>query len=184
MFSGHLFKYFKENLKNSNANYLEIGVYNGDSIHLLADEYPNKIIVGVDPFIEDGYTSWTSKVKKDDSLVAQKNATLNGIESRKNIKFYEMTSEEFSNNLTEELIQELNVKNILIDGDHHYSTVVIDYKLALKLIGNDAGVVAFDDTNINDIKDAMHEFEELVKDRIESSTYINPNGQVYVLKSI
>ena len=89
MFAAQVFDYFKDHLKDTNYNYLEIGVFNGDSIALLADAYKEKDIIGVDPFIEDGNTTGHSKVEQGYSMITQRNNTMSLISQRSNIRFFE-----------------------------------------------------------------------------------------------
>ena len=70
-------EYFTNHLKDYDGNYLEIGVFNGDSIASLGDLYPNKKIYGVDPFIEDGNTSWATSKGVGEVIINQKESTLN-----------------------------------------------------------------------------------------------------------
>ena len=177
MFCVSVFNHFKNELKNLDGNYLEIGVFNGDSIALLAASYPNKTIVGIDPFIEDGYTIHTTGVDAGQRIENQHQSTKNYIAGFNNIKFYEMTSKDFFNQITDELVETLNISGVLIDGDHHYEHVYNDAMLALRMIGDKSGHIAFDDTNLTDIITVMNEFRELVKDRITNEYKIGDGNQ-------
>ena len=184
MFCHSIFSYFSKELKNLTGNYLEIGVFNGDSIAGLAKQYPNKTIVGIDPFLEDGYTSCHTSKSTGEHLDVQKTSTKQYINGINNIKFYEMTSEKFSEMLTDELVNELNISGVLIDGDHHYKHVRIDALLALRLIGNKQGHIAFDDITLKDIVQVICEFRDMVKDRIDREFHIGDNQYIFVLKEI
>jgi hypothetical protein len=179
-----VFNHFRIELRNLAGNYLEIGVFNGDSIARLAEEFPNKTIVGIDPFLEDGYTSMHTAKAVGELLDKQQLSTRNFIAGFKNIKFYEMTSKEFAEKLTDELVAELNISGILIDGDHHYEHVHVDAMLALRVIGNKRGHVAFDDINLEDIIQVMDEFRVLGKDRIEQEYRLGDNQYMFILKAV
>jgi hypothetical protein len=154
--SGHV--YFKENTEDSPYNYLEIGVFYGESVGLLADAYPHKQVFAVDPFIEDGFTSHTSGVDRGQRMPTQRESTLKNIAGKKNAYLIEKTSKEFSESLEDWVVQLMNVGWVLIDGSHHYEDVVIDYELAMRLIGDKKGGIVFDDVNIEGVAKAHKEF--------------------------
>jgi hypothetical protein len=158
MFCQPGFEYFQRNLPNSPYNYLEIGVFNGDSIAALARNNPNKTIYGVDPFLEDGYTTHTTGVNRHEFMPEQQRNTLNNIEGLSNVTLFEMTSESFAAVLTDELVADMNVAWVLIDGSHHYADVQIDVDLALRLIGDRPGGIVFDDLNLPDVDRARRYF--------------------------
>jgi tetratricopeptide (TPR) repeat protein len=139
------FDFFAEYLRVAAGNYLEIGVFEGDSIARLARLYPQKQIFAVDPFIEDGYTDWITHVGKDKPLNSQRSRTLENIAGLENITLFECTSTEFFHNLAAENAQQLNVTAVFIDGNHHEPHVINDVELAMTLIGNNRGIVFFDD---------------------------------------
>jgi hypothetical protein len=185
MFAIQAFEFIKETLKTIPSNYLEIGVYSGESIHQLALEFPDKTIIGVDPFIEDGYTTHNSKVQEGDPLIAQEQNTMGLISGLPNIKFFKQTSIEFNNNLSNEQALELDVGIIFIDGSHHYVDVKNDYNLAIKLLGKKYGYVCFDDITLDDVSTAINEFTTLMKDRIISVNEISTDAvKVFEIKAV
>lgn len=161
MFCQSGFEFFKNVLSMSQANYLEIGVFNGDSLQGLARAYPNRAIYGVDPFIEDGNTEHTTGVKRNESMPVQKANTLNNIQGYTNIKLYEQTSRAFSDALSDALVKELDIGYVLIDGSHHYEDVIEDVHMAMRLIGNKPGAIVFDDVNLPGVGPAYQEFKQL-----------------------
>lgn len=177
----YVFDFLNEELNHFEGNYLEIGVFDGKLIQSLAKNHPNKTMVGIDPFIEDGWTTWLTNTPKGGELENQKNNTLSGNEEYKNIIFYQMTSEEFFNQLSDEQIEKFGIRIVFIDGDHSYESATLDYKLALRLIGNNKGIIIFDDMNIEDVKKAQNEFAELTKDIITGKKYIIDNAIVYYI---
>ena len=184
IFTDHILAFFKNNLLNLNSNYLEIGVYFGISISELANEFPNKKIFAIDPFIEDGNTSWHSGITHTEPLNTQRTHALKLAESKTNLKLFEMTTQEFYNNLTEEQIQLMNVGAVFIDGDHHYEHATIDYKLALALIGKKQGLIVFDDDNIESVRRAMDEFELAAQDIITEKITLPRTSTAYRLNSL
>jgi hypothetical protein len=79
------------------------------------------------------------------SLSTPKGQGHENIAGLKNITLYECTSTEFFHNLAVENAQQLNVTAVFIDGNHHEPHVINDVDLAMTLIGNNRGVVFFDD---------------------------------------
>lgn len=152
------FDFFNRQLKNSPYNYLEIGVFNGDSIAQLGREHPDHKIFGVDPFIEDGYTSGHTDVVQGQSANQQKINTAENIKGLQNVVLFEMMSSEFANTLSDTMIADMNVGWVLIDGSHHYPDVIQDAKLAMRMIGNRSGGIVFDDVNLPGVASAYREF--------------------------
>jgi cephalosporin hydroxylase len=177
-------EYFTNHLKDYDGNYLEIGVFNGDSIASLGDLYPNKKIYGVDPFIEDGNTSHATGKNFGEIIVNQKESTLNLIKDKSNIVLFEMTSKSFFEELNDKKIKELNINAIFIDGDHHYEHVKNDVELTQALIGNKKGLVIFDDTRLEDVQKAMNDFEQALGSRIINKEYIDCCYMIYTMKEI
>jgi hypothetical protein len=190
MFASDVFRFFSDNLKNTDCNYFEIGVYNGDGCYELSKQYPNKTIFCVDPFIEDGWTNWQTRLEKGKPLLSQRDRALTYFKERSNIKFFEMTSEEFFKNLTDQDTIDYNISYVFIDGDHSYEGASNDYKLAMKLIGNKEGIVVMDDTVIPGVAQAINEFKEMYKDRILEETsnlghnVIHPTVTVFKIGAI
>lgn len=183
LFTTHVLAFFKEHLSTLSGNYLEIGVYNGVSIKEMAIAYPDRLIIGVDPFIEDGCTSHNSGISFGKSLELQKTNTISNIANIDNIKLYETTSEDFFRDNVE-FFSEFNVSAIFVDGSHHYKDVVSDYKLAMALLDNKCGFICFDDLQVPDVLSAILEFETEFSDRILDKTDIGETTRVYKIKDI
>jgi hypothetical protein len=158
MFCQPGYNFFMQQLGNSEYNYLEIGIFNGDSVANLARAFPARTIFGIDPFIEDGATVAHTGVKETEFMPTQHENTMNNIAGLNNIVLFEIMSSEFSNMLTDEMIVDMNVAWVLIDGSHHYADVVNDVDLAMRLIGNRSGGVVFDDVNLPGVGQAYNEF--------------------------
>jgi hypothetical protein len=156
-------------LELTERNYLEIGVFNGDSIGLLAKRYPNKKIFAVDPFIEDGNTSHTTMVSQGQPMPTQRENTYNNIKDLDNIELHEVTSIEFGKMCTEDMIKKMDIGCILIDGSHHYEDVIADAHLAMQLIGDDIGAIVFDDVNLPGVNRAYKEWLAIYSDKISQT---------------
>ena len=137
-------------------NYLEIGIFSGEGIKDIAINNKNKICYAVDPFIEDGYTVYDSKVNINEKMISQREVALNNISLVSNIILYELKSKEFNDNiLTDELIEKLNIDSVFVDGDHSYQCCFDDIELALRLIGNKKGIIFIDDFDLADVSSAV-----------------------------
>ena len=183
LFTPHVLNFFKESLPKLSGNYLEIGVYNGVSIRTLALTYPDKLIIGVDPFIEDGCTTHNSGVAFNQALNTQKSNTIANIADIKNIKLFEMPSTEFLSNHSESF-EELNVSAVFVDGSHHYHDVVNDYKLAMDLLGKKEGLVCFDDLHVSDVSRAVAEFKVNYADRIVNEIVLGVSVLAFQIKEL
>lgn len=185
MFCRYAFDFVRGTLSEMDSNYLEIGVFNGDSIAQLAQMFPSKTIVACDPFIEDGCTNQHSGVETGSPMNAQRNSTMSLIKPYTNITFFEMKSSEMLDILTDAHAEELNVGIVLVDGDHHMDNVVVDYKLAMKLIGKKPGYIIFDDfaAEHTEVKFAVAEFKQVFKDRIEGVNLQDHNVPIFKIKA-
>ena len=171
---GHF--YFRDALAYSPHNYLEIGIFNGDSIGLMGEHYPGKIIFAIDPFLEDGYTSHTSAVTRGEYMPTQKENTLANIKGKDNICLFETTSKDFAEMLTDQMIVDMDVAWVLIDGSHYYEDVVIDYELAMRLIGDKPGGIVFDDAQLPEVNKAHLEFLEKYGNQVSDTLDISGAG--------
>lgn len=175
--------YIDELLKNSDTkNYLEIGVFEGDGLAKLAANHPEKTLIGIDPFIEDGCTTHITHVGKNNALTSQKQKTYNNIRGLTNVFLFEMTSQEFCMELGDSISDDLDINVVFIDGNHSYDFCKHDSELALKLIGQGTGYIIFDDLQVYDVKRAFNEFQEKYKERIEDVNLINGKHYNAVIK--
>jgi len=158
MFCQPGYEYFTQQLAHSPYNYLEIGVFNGDSIANLARAFPNLHIYGIDPFVEDGCTTHTTGVERHQHMPQQLENTYNNIKDLPNVLLFEQFSSDFANTLTDATVEAMRVGSVLIDGSHHYEDVIQDVHLAMRLIGPKAGHIVFDDVNLPGVAQAYQEF--------------------------
>lgn len=164
----------KQFLNANDGNYLEIGVYYGDTFFEIVKGHPNKQLYGIDPYIADG---WTGQ---------HKGVVLNEAEQRcdeqikkyTNAVIFKKTSKAFNQSLTPEMIEMMNVSVVFIDGAHWYEDVMIDCELALKLIGNKKGFIIFDDLHISGVRgaisDSLKKYPQLHK--VEGPSYLDICG--------
>lgn len=158
MFCQPGFEFFRQHLALNLGNYLEIGVFNGDSVAALARAYPDLQVFAVDPFIEDGCTTHTTGVAELEAMPEQRAATLANIRDLSNVYLFEMTSSEFARAITDLLVSDMNIAYVLIDGSHHYSDVRQDVDLAMRVIGSRPGYIVFDDVNLPGVAQAYQDF--------------------------
>lgn len=186
MFCKPGFDFFNLVLEHTPGNYLEIGVFNGDSIGALARNYPNKIIYGIDPFIEDGCTVGHTGVNENEFMPVQKENTMRNIKGLENIVLFETFSDKFSDLVTDEMVSDMDISCVLIDGSHHYSDVINDVHLTMRLIGSRPGYVVFDDVNLSGVGQAHREFLGLYKDKIryceDLGVYVSVPGGIMAYK--
>ncbi len=132
----------------------------------LSRHFPNKVFYGVDPFIEDGNTiGHNSCTEKGQSMVAQREITERNIAGLKNVKLFTQTSRLFGAQLTDEMISEMNIGTVFVDGDHSYEEARNDCFIAARLLKN-GGVIYLDDVGLPSVNQAITEFIEEYKDRI------------------
>lgn len=169
-------------LKDTDTNYLEIGVFNGLGFVEVARAFPDRKCHGIDPFIEDGNTYGQSQVGAGAAMPAQQASAIAYIEEQSNAELYVMTSHAFRETLTEELIDALNIGVVLIDGNHGYPFVTNDYNLALEVLGKKGGTIVWDDLHLPGVAQAHKEFTQTHADRIST----NVTGEVdnYIARTV
>ena len=153
--------FIKSVLGNFQGNYLEIGVFNGELISELGQQFTDRKIIGIDPFIEDGNTVTITNAIKGGKINTQRQNTLNAISDKPNVTLFEMTSKDFLGQLTQEQIDEFNINIVLIDGSHWYDDVVIDFEISRRLINTKPGIIVVDDIGpgMPEVERAKEEFK-------------------------
>ena len=177
--SGSVYSYANGALPNVDGNYLEIGVFNGIGFAELGKNNSDKKCYAIDPFIEDGHTVVSSGMQTGAYLSNQKQSFLEHTKDLTNTVLYEMTSKQFADQLTDEQCKEMNVSLITIDGDHHYENVVIDFGIAIRLLGKREGRIIVDDTDVPGVMQAYDEFKEQYSTRIKDD--VTASGATKVL---
>jgi len=177
--SGQVYDYVCTELPKIDGNYFEIGVFNGAGFARVARENAEKKCYAVDPFIEDGHTNASSGTDTGSYMNQQKENFLENTKDLDNITLFEMTSTAFANQLTDQLINDMNISVVTIDGDHHYEHVTTDLEIAARLLNNLGGQIVVDDTDVVGVSRAFNEFKEKFSSRI--SDEINAGGPTRVL---
>ena len=149
-------------LGNFQGNYLEIGVFNGELISELGQQFSGRKIIGIDPFIEDGNTVTITNIPKGERINVQRQNTLTAISDKPNVTLFEMTSKEFLEQLTQDQINDFDINIVLIDGSHWYDDVVVDFELARRLINSKPGIIIVDDIGpgMPEVERAKEEFKQ------------------------
>ena len=180
--SGTIYDYVCMILPPLTGNYLEIGVFHGTGFARIARENSNRQCYAVDPFIEDGHTVATSGVSAGAILNSQKESYLSETKSLTNTKLFEIPSSKFFEQLTDSMCDEMNVRIVTIDGDHHYHNVIIDFDIAIKLIGSKSGQIVVDDTDVVDVSRAYTEFTKKYANRIDREVDASSTTKVILIK--
>ena len=181
MLNGTMYNYLKDALKSIKGDYLEIGVFDGEGLAMIANNFPEKIIYGVDPFMEDGNTTHITSISRDNKLdFIEKQARYNTLPYR-NACLFVMTSKEFGQFYPKVTNAFDDISAVFIDGSHWYDDVTYDYHLAVSIINGKKGIVAFDDLLIPDVNKAYNEFLTIYKDIIEKVINVHvDNGLSYM----
>lgn len=169
MLAAHFNLWFKEHLGDSPGNYLETGVFDGDGLRTLALAYPAKTFWGIDPFIEDGWTTHATSKQRGQFLTAQYEAAMRNC-ALPNVRLVQTTSFNFRHGLTPERIGDMDVRFVLIDGSHHYEDARSDLLMATELIQQE-GIIGVDDLNVPDVKRAFDEWRDLWGQRVQDTGY-------------
>jgi hypothetical protein len=182
--SRHVYDAVREQLASSQYNCLEIGVFNGAGFASIASENPHIKFIAVDPFIEDGYTTGSSRATAGARISEQQVSCKHHIAKLTNVELNVMTSHAFLESMTKEKVDAYNIGTVIIDGNHHYEYVVNDYKLAMMVIDCRPGVIVFDDVGVVGVGQAYHEFCTQYPDRIERSEDLHNVAKIVYLKSL
>ena len=164
MLATYIYDYLLNKLSSISGSYLEIGIYDGEGIAMLAKKYPDKILYCIDPFIDDGCTTHISGVDKGGALVKIRDAALKNISDYKNIILFEVLSNKFNQHLP-------GIECILIDGDHSYEECCNDFELSMRLL-NEGGLLIFDDMQVEGVSNSVKLFETKYGERIITSEFI------------
>lgn len=140
-----------EFLQQNGGNYLEIGVYYGETFFEVAKSNPSKKLYGIDPFIADGWTGQhRGTVLSEAEVICNQK-----LKEFPNAYIFKMTSKNFYSLPLD--IKGFNVSVVYIDGSHWYDDVTLDIDLAIKVIGQKKGLVIFDDLHLHDVRKAITE---------------------------
>lgn len=99
------YQFLAQELRRPEAlSYLEIGVFEGDGLAMLAKAFPDKPMTGVDPFIDDGCTTRITGAKQGEPMPDQRTRTLDNLKDLANVTLLEETSTSLYNRLTDQMI--------------------------------------------------------------------------------
>lgn len=150
------YRFFSEHLSEIEGNYLEIGVFEGVMLRELASKFPDKMFYGIDPFIEDGYTTdHNGGVPKGGVTHEQKRLAHENCDGVFNIQLLEQTSRSFFLERHDGDLLKMNVSSVLIDGDHSYEEARNDIVNSMRF---NPKVIFIDDLGLPDVKRAADEF--------------------------
>jgi hypothetical protein len=178
MFCTAAFEFFCNELKSLPGNYLEIGVFNGDSLRELALRFPEKMIYGIDPFIEDGNTTHTTHVAEGQPMPEQRSNALRNIGGLRNVVLWQVESWAYFVVHTDAVLLKLDLSAILVDGSHHYRDAATDLHSSVRALPK-GGVLVVDDITLPGVALAMEWFESEWKNRIHVKTIGANNTAVY-----
>jgi hypothetical protein len=154
-------------LSSHEGAYLEIGIFYGHFLAQVANQFPDKTIYAIDPFIDDGNTTWITGEERYQSIPKVREIALHNISQVNNIELFETKTEEFINNpLAKDILK--NVSCVLIDGSHHYDEIKHDLELVMQIENDYDKMVAFDDVKVDDVIRSIDDFTNNIKDRITS----------------
>ena len=159
------YRFLRKQVGKRIGNYLEIGVYEGDMLRDFAARWPSKNFYGIDPFIEDGYTTGHNGIPKGHRLERQRAIAYENFNHMPNIKLFEQTSASFLKEKSKRELQEMNVSTVYVDGNHSYDDTLNDLWLAEKLIDGN-GLIYIDDFDLPDVLKATRDFTKLNQNRI------------------
>ena len=167
-------------LPNLKRNYLEIGVFNGDAVYELAGRFPDTVFHGIDPFIEDGYTTHATGQAQGHTITVQQQQARTYFEKRSNAYLHEMTSQQFDQDYSDSVLAQFDIGFVLIDGDHHREPAALDGELAMRLIGSGPGIVVWDDCNLTEVSQARDQWLERYQHRVTGvqDTYAMHPGHI------
>jgi hypothetical protein len=136
-------------LQSNGGNYLEIGVYHGDTFFEIAKANPATKVYGIDPFISDGWTGQhKGTVLSDAETVCNEK-----LPQFPNAHIFKTTSKQFAGSPFD--VKGFNISAVFIDGSHWFDDVTIDTDLSMKLIGQKKGLLIYDDLHIGDVRRAI-----------------------------
>jgi hypothetical protein len=143
-------------IKQNGGDYLEIGVYWGGFLAEMAIKNPTQKVIGIDPFISDGWTGQPmGTVLNEVEKICDSN-----IGGLSNVTLIKSTTEQFYQYNQFDLIQ--NVSCILVDGSHRYKDIVVDIDLVDNIKNDRIKMLIFDDLHIEDVRSGvalfMHKF--------------------------
>lgn len=178
MWCHHGYQFVLDELQHANYSFLEIGVLDGDLFSSVAREFPDRNSYGIDPFVNPGDITRETGVAPGKALVAQQQATHNNIRGLANAVLFETTSREFSETLTTDTVEQMNIGIVLIDGSSDYEDVLNDLQMSVRLIGDKKGSIILDDVGLPSIAQARDTFLKLHGNKVTSSFVLKQQSNI------
>ena len=149
---------------NYPGNYLEIGSDDGALVASLARSFPDRTFVAVD---------------YDNKSIEQ---IYKIIVDKPNVLFYNCSVVEFTNDLTDKIIDNLRIDTVFINFTKDYDDSAEAVKLAVKLLAGEPGQVIFSNLDNENIQQAIDEFKYLIEYRIIDQIELDSNTRVYKIR--
>lgn len=130
-------------------------MFDGEGIAMLAGMFPQRKFFGIDPFIEDGYTSHVSGVAAGGALSQMERLARNHVRPHPNVELMVITASDFEKSLDQRRIDAISAGVVFVDGDHHKCRE--DLSLARRLIVHPHGIIAVDDLHVPDVRKSVDE---------------------------
>jgi len=146
------------------GNYLEFGSGTGELVKVLAEKFPNKHLVSVDP---------------DHKYLSQ---IYGNIMSLSNVEFFNMNAQEFCNTIS--LGQRLNwqVDIVHIHTRFDYDTLIDIMQISEQMLGPEPGEIIWCRDLDMDCQRAIKEFEHVLGHRIVHQTQIGHDHVAYKIR--
>ncbi len=153
-----------EEISKWDGNYLEIGIWEGEMLKDFALRWPEKMFYGIDPFLSDEHTTGHCSVPIGERIEHNAQCAYENFKDVPNIKFFEQTSESFSQ-CTDETLEAMNLSVVYIDGSHTYHDTLVDLDLARRAMKH--GLIYIDDHTLQTVLQATNHFVSVNRYRIE-----------------
>ena len=177
-------EFVKNLLQTMPRNYFEIGVFDGDNVGKLSQQFPHVEFYGCDPFIEDGCTTHLTQQPKGTDITNQRDSAINNF-NRPNAHLIMELSQDYADMESDQALKDMNIGYVLIDGDHSYEAAAQDSELAMRLICGASPVIIWDDVNLADsVGRACAEWQTKYADQIVECIDIYPNEPGHILAFI
>ena len=166
----------QEFLSHNEGNYLEIGTFYGHFLTSLANQFSYKKLYAIDPFIDDGHTTWITGKEKNEPISEIRKIALSNISQVNNVELFEMTTQAFLSHsfigFTNNILKDVSC--VLIDGSHHYDDIKYDLELVMLIKNTHSKMVMFDDIKMDDVSRSIDDFKLMIEDRI---THVDNNPE-------
>jgi hypothetical protein len=179
MLSPYLYQKAIELLEqNENANYMEIGSFDGEGIAMLCNKFPERKFYAIEPFIEDGNTSHITGIEKGNDLQIVRESFIKNIKDCTNLQHIEQSTIDYMIISGQNKVKFPDIGILLIDGDHSYDAVQHDLMFAWYLAENHPIIVIMDDIN----NPGVHKAIKTLLCPITPTTKINEDSLYFTIQ--